>query len=255
MSSYRKVLIEDFVKTGRKSFSRVLRLIKISAIVSTLLIFHLAIAAVNARSCSKPNIYAVENDLNAIIDGLQAKYSRMRGLSANFVQMYQASDGRSITESGTLLLKRPGKARWEYKSPEQKLFISDGRTLYFYVAGERQASKTSVKKSADPQIPFLFLLGRGNLRRDFTRIELLSDGRAAEAGNRVLRLVPKNAPEEFSKLLVEVNPNTFEVRRMVIFERNGAKMDFRLSNVKENYVAPDTQFNFTTPPGVTVQER
>ena len=194
-------------------------------------------------------------DLAAIISGIQKKYSRMKGLAADFTQVYQQSDGRTVRESGRLLLKRYGKARWEYLEPEHKLFVSDGKNIYFYVEGERHASRTLLKQSADPQIPFLFLLGRSDLRSEFTRIELMSDERAVIAGNRVLRLVPSRAPEEFKKLLVEVDPIRFEVRRLVIFERSGARMDFLLNNVRENYIAADGDFTFTPPPGVIVKDQ
>jgi chaperone LolA len=191
-------------------------------------------------------------DLNTLIDGLQRKYSRMQGLEADFVQVYHGSDGRVIRESGHLLLKRPGKARWEYLSPERKIFVSDGRNVFFYVSGEKSATRSSIKESADPQIPFLFLLGRGNLRRDFSRIEITAEP-AVGAGNLVLRLLPKRAPEQFKQLLVEVSPASFEVRRMVIFERSGARMDFLLDNVRENAIAADSQFQFVPPQGVTVK--
>jgi chaperone LolA len=193
-------------------------------------------------------------DLGALIDGIQNKYSRMRGLAAEFVQVYRGNDGRTIRESGHLLLKRPSKARWDYSEPERKLFVSDGKNVFFYVRGEKHATKSTIRESVDPQIPFLFLLGRGNLRRDFARIELVSGERPAEPGNVVLKLVPKRAPEEFKQLLVELSPASFEVRRLVIFERSGARMDFLLSNVQENYAAPDAQFKFTIPTGVTVKQ-
>lgn len=193
-------------------------------------------------------------DLGALIDGIQNKYSRMRGMAAEFVQVYRGNDGRTIRESGHLLLKRPSKARWDYSEPERKLFVSDGKNVFFYVLGERHATKSTIRKSVDPQIPFLFLLGRGNLRRDFTRIELVSGERPVAAGNVVLKLVPRRAPEEFKQLLVELSPSSLEVRRLVVFERNGARMDFILSNVQENYSAPDTRFQFTPPAGVTVKQ-
>jgi len=192
-------------------------------------------------------------DLNLLIEGLQRKYSRMQGLEADFVQVYRGADGRVVRESGHLLLKRPGKARWEYTSPERKVFVSDGRSVFFYVYGEKNATRSSIKETVDPQIPFLFLLGRGNLRRDFSRIEVATGEAVAGAGNQVLRLFPKRAPEEFKQLLVEVSPASFEVRRMVIFERSGARMDFLLSNLRENYVAPENQFQFTVPPGVILK--
>jgi outer membrane lipoprotein carrier protein len=193
-------------------------------------------------------------DLGTLIDGIQNKYSRMKGIAADFVQVYQGSDGRTIRESGRLLLKRPSKARWDYLEPERKLFISDGKNVFFYVMGEKNATKSAIKESVDPQIPFLFLLGRGNLRRDFSRIELVSGERPINAGNVVLKLVPKRAPEEFKELLVEVSLTSYEARRLVITERNGARMNFLLSNLRENYVAPDAEFQFTPPAGVTVKQ-
>ena len=192
-------------------------------------------------------------DLGALIDGLQNKYSRMRGIAADFVQVYRGGDGRTLRETGHLLLKRPSKARWDYVEPDRKLFLSDGKNVFFYVLGEKHATKSAINESVDPQIPFLFLLGRGNLRQDFTRFELLASERPVEAGNVVLKLVPKRAPEEFKQLLVELSPASFEVRRLVIFERSGARMDFLLSNVQENHVAPDAQFQFTPPAGVTIK--
>ncbi len=197
-------------------------------------------------------IQAAQVDLNQIIDRLQAKYSRMNGLAASFVQLYQAPDGRRTRESGSLLLKRPGKARWDYQSPERKVFVSDGRQIYFYVYGERHASRSSVKQSADPQIPFLFLLGRGNLRKDFSRIEVTGEPPSI-AGNVVLKLVPKRAPEEFKELLAEVDVQSFSIRRLVIFEPNGARMDFLLNEVRENHIAADSEFRFTPPAGVTIR--
>lgn len=199
--------------------------------------------------------FFAQDPLAEIIDGLQKKYSKMNGLAADFVQVYQSADGKNIRESGRVLLKRPGKARWQYSSPERKIFVSDGKNIYFHVYGESQATKASIKESADPQIPFLFLLGRGNLRRDFSRIELLNDERAVEAGNKILRLVPSKAPEEFKKLLVEVNPVTFQVKRLVIFERSGARMDFVLNNTQENFIAGENEFRFTPPVGVTIKQQ
>ncbi len=193
-------------------------------------------------------------NLGALIDGLQAKYSRMKGLAADFVQVYHTTDGRTKRESGTLLLKRPGKARWNYLSPERKVFVSDGKNIFFHVSGEKYATRSTVKRSIDPQIPFLFLLGRGNLRKDFSSIEVMTDERPVESGNVVLQLVPKRAPEDFKQILAEVSPQRFTVNRLVIIERTGARMDFYLSNVRENHIADDSEFNFTPPAGVSIRQ-
>ena len=205
------------------------------------------------RTGASSNLVTQSVDLNSLIDGLQRKYSRMPGLEADFVQVYHGPDGRVIREAGHLILKRPSKARWDYYLPERKLFVSDGKDVFFHVYGEKDATRSTIKEAADPQIPFLFLLGRGNLRRDFTRIEVAVGELPIGAGNQVLRLFPRRAPEEFKQLLVEVAPASCEVRRMVIFERSGARMDFLLSDVRENFIAADNQFQFTAPPGVAVK--
>jgi outer membrane lipoprotein carrier protein len=218
-------------------------------VLASLLIVRCAFASAHSTT----PVAAQAPELNALIDGLQRKYSRMQGLAADFVQVYVGADGRVIREAGRLILKRPRKARWEYASPERKLFVSDGKNVFFHVYGEKNATTSSIKENADPQIPFLFLLGRGNLRRDFSRIEIATGEPATGTGNQVLRLFPKRAPEEFKQLLVEVSIDSFEVRRMVIFERSGARMEFLLSNVRENYIAPDNEFQFVPPAGVTVK--
>ena len=192
-------------------------------------------------------------DINSLIDKLQARYSKMAGLSANFTQIYVGADGQILRESGLLFLKKPGKARWEYFDPEKKIFISNGKNTFFYAYGERQATRTAIRESRDPQTPFLFLLGRGNIRKDFSSIQLDQRERPIDSSNVIIRLTPSNVTPEFSHIAVEVNPTTYQVRRMVIYQVNGSRMDFYLTNLRENYIAPDNLFIFVPPPGVSIR--
>src|SRR5215831_4366078 len=107
---------------------------------------------------------AVDVELDQLIRGLQSRYSRLVSLSADFTQIYTAPGERTRRETGQMLLKKPGKMRWNYKTPEPKLFISDGRMMYEYVPAERLATRVKVRESADLRAPFMFLLGRGDLR-------------------------------------------------------------------------------------------
>ncbi|HMG33901.1 MAG TPA: outer membrane lipoprotein chaperone LolA [Blastocatellia bacterium] len=191
-------------------------------------------------------------DLNALIDKLQRKYSRMTSLEADFLQVYQGADGRVLRERGHVILKRPGKARWDYSAPDRKIFVSDGKNIFFFVIGEKHATRSSIKESVDPQIPFLFLLGKGNLRRDFSSIEMLDSERPLAGGDAVLKLVPKRAPEEFKQLYAEVESASGNVRRLIIMQRNGSRMDFVLSGVRENPAVEESQFQFVAPPGVSI---
>lgn len=190
-------------------------------------------------------------ELNQLINGLQSKYNKLSSLAADFVQIYNSPSGQSRRESGRVFLKKPGKMRWDYASPETKLFISDGKWLYEYVPAERYASRTSIKNSGDMRAPFAFLLGRGNLRRDFKRIEFAKES-PARAGNKVLRMVPKRAAD-FRELLVEVEPAGLQIARLTLIESGGARSDFLFSNVRENVVVGNDQFTFKAPAGVELR--
>lgn len=189
-------------------------------------------------------------ELDQLIDGLQAKYNKLASLSADFTQMYN-SGKQTRRESGRVVLKKPGKMRWDYTSPEAKLFISDGKTLYEYVPSEKYASKSSIKDSGDMRAPFAFLLGRGNLRRDFKKIEFAKES-PARAGNKVLRMMPKRAAD-FRELLVEIEPTSLQIARLTLIESGGARSDFLFSNVQENPAVNATQFVFKAPPGVEIK--
>lgn len=191
------------------------------------------------------------SELDLLINNLQAKYNKLSSLAADFTQIYNAPGQKSRRESGHLLLKKPGKMRWDYTSPEAKLFLSDGKWLYEYVAAERYASRSAVKESGDLRAPFAFLLGRGNLRRDFKIIEFAKES-PARAGNKVLRMVPKRAAD-FKELIIEIDPNNLQLARLTLVESGGARSDFLFSNLRENAPVADAQFIFKAPAGVEVR--
>jgi outer membrane lipoprotein carrier protein len=192
-------------------------------------------------------------ELDQLINALQAKYNKLSSLAADFTQVYHAPGERARRESGSLLLKKPGKMRWNYTAPESKQFISDGKWLYEYVAAEKLATRSAVKEANDLRAPFAFLLGRGSLRRDFKQIEFANEA-PVKAGHRVLRLTPKRA-QSFRELLVEIEPHSLLLARLVLIDRNNARSDFLFSNVRENAPAGDAEFTFKAPAGVKVVEQ
>jgi outer membrane lipoprotein carrier protein len=117
---------------------------------------------------------ASEKSLNTLIEGVDRTFARMRDLSADFVQIFEDPLNRKQQESGHLYLRRPRMMRWEYKNPEDKLFISDSKNVYLYVPADRQVNKEAVRATFDDRMPLMFLLGRSDLRKEFTRFELLN---------------------------------------------------------------------------------
>jgi outer membrane lipoprotein carrier protein len=195
---------------------------------------------------------ASENNFSANIDALQKKYSQMKDLKMDFVQNYQSPRHRPRTETGILYLRRPGMMRWEYQSPSQKLLVSDGKTIYFYLPDENQVQKTPVKESRDQRIPFLFLLGKGNLRKDFSKIEFARNDKPFFEGNQVLYAYPKKDIDEFSRILMEFDPHSLQLERITIFEVNGSTSEFVFRNIKENLGLNAQMFSFKVPKNVEV---
>src|SRR3954466_4046375 len=88
---------------------------------------------------------AVTASATDLVQSLQHKYDTVRDFSADFVHTYQGGVlHKQITERGHVLVKKPGKMRWEYTSPEKKLFISDGVRVYSYVPEDRQVTVGAV---------------------------------------------------------------------------------------------------------------
>jgi outer membrane lipoprotein carrier protein len=196
----------------------------------------------------------IDKDLDAALDGLQKKYSRVRDLKMEFIQSYKSPRRPAKTETGMLVLKRPGMMRWEYKSPIEKLFVSNGKTVFFYLPQEKQVQKTKVKESRDQRIPFLFLLGKGNLKRDFSKVEWASDEKPFFQGNRVIIAYPKKGIDEFARILMEFSPQTFQLQRVTVFDLDGTMSEFVFTNIQQDLGTASGIFDFKAPPGTEVIE-
>jgi len=191
-------------------------------------------------------------DVHAIAQAVDERYNHLRSLQAEFTEIYRGA-GMERTESGTLWLKKPGKMRWEYRSPRDKLFLSDGRNAWFYVPGERQVRRTAVRKLDDLQSPLAFLLGKTKLEKELQGLSLAPDVTPLAAGDVVLRGVPKSLADRVSQVLLEITPDHW-IGRILIEEVDGSVTEYRFSSPRENVDVPDQRFQFVVPDGVEVIE-
>jgi outer membrane lipoprotein carrier protein len=176
-------------------------------------------------------------------------YNRLQSLKSTFTEIYQAP-GISRSESGVLWLKKPGRMRWEYRDPKEKLFLVDSQNAYFYVPGERQARKTSLKKIDDLRSPLRYLLGKAKLEKDLEGLSLAPDVAPIQPGNLVLRGVPKAMKDRISEVLLEISP-AHQITRIVIQGTDSTVTEFRFAEMEENVPIQDSFFRFTPPQGVT----
>jgi outer membrane lipoprotein carrier protein len=182
---------------------------------------------------------------------VQKAYDTVRDFSADFEQTYVGGAlGQQATERGTLLVKKPGKMRWTYTSPEKKVFVSDGVKLYSYVPADRQVTVSTVPAGNDAGTPALFLAGKGNLTRDF--VATFTEVPGAPADSWALKLVPTRREPDYEWLLLVVDRRTFQLRMLVTTDAQGGRSTFTFSRLKENLNVLDKEFVFKIPPGVEV---
>jgi outer membrane lipoprotein carrier protein len=223
----------------------------IAGVVAAVLVLNgPSLAAQNAARAGQsqpesPNVRA----LAAAVDG---HYNHLRTLEAEFTELYRGS-GMERTESGTLWLKKPGKMRWEYRSPKEKVFVSDGKTAWFYVPGDRQVRKEAAKKLEDVRSPLGFLLGKTKLEKELRGLSLAPDVTPLDAGNVVMRGVPIGMEERVSEVVIEVADGD-RIARIVIEDVDGAATEYRFSEQKEDVAVGDGKFVFVPPAGVEVVE-
>jgi len=191
-------------------------------------------------------------DVKELAGAVDAHYNHLRSLEAQFTEVYQGA-GAERTETGTLWLKKPGKMRWEYRSPREKLFVSDGRLAWFYVPEDRQARKTAAKKLEDVRSPLAFLLGKTKLEKELRGLSVAVDVTPLEAGNVVLRGVPLAMEDRVSEILLEVTPD-HQIARILIQEVDGAATEYRFTNQKEDVAVADGRFEFRPPAGTETVE-
>ena len=200
---------------------------------------------------------AVAEDVHAIAQAVDEHYNHLHSLQAEFTEVYRGS-GMERTESGTLWLakpgmKKPGKMRWEYRSPREKLFVSDGRDAWFYVPGDRQVRKTSARKLDDIRSPLAFLLGKSKLEKELRGLSLAPDVAPLATGDMVLRGVPEAMADRVSEILLEVTQE-HQIVRIVIDEVDGSTTEYQFSDQKENVAIPDGRFEFRPPAGTETIE-
>lgn len=193
-----------------------------------------------------------DTEVRVIARAVDEHYNHLRSMEAQFTEIYRGT-GVERAESGMLWLKKPRKMRWEYRSPREKLFISDGRDAWFYLPEDKQVRKTQVRKLDDLRSPLAFLLGKTKLEKELQGISLAPDHSALWPGDLVLRGVPKGLEDRISQILLEISPD-YRIVRIQIDEVDGAQTEYRFSQEKENVEVADQRFHFALPPGVELVE-
>ena len=192
---------------------------------------------------------AAAQSLDDVIRDVEASYSRLNDLKADFSQSaFNKSLNQTIQADGTLYLKKGGKLRWEYRAPTQQEIVSDGKTLWVYTPSLNQVN-TSPAPEALSGPAGSFLTGLGKLREHFD-VRFLNPAQPRDgAGLWVLDLRPKQPLPTLSRLVLSVDPKDFKARKAVVYDRFENTVTMTFTKVAANTGLPDTLFAFVPPKG------
>jgi len=187
----------------------------------------------------------------ALATSIQRHYDQVRDFQADFTHTYVGGILRKKTvERGRMAVRKPGRMRWTYTQPEEKLFVSDGNRIYSYVPADKQVYVAAVPPDDQATTPALFLAGKGNILRDFAVAPV--DVADAPAGSVGLKLTPKRPEREYDWLNLVVDKSSLALRMLVTSDSQGGLSTFAFTNLRENTGIADKEFVFVMPRGVDV---
>jgi outer membrane lipoprotein carrier protein len=190
---------------------------------------------------------------DAAVAALQRRYESAKDLRADIVQTTRsvalgAGSSEQMTSKGTVVFAKPGKMRWSYEEPEPSLVVSDGKTLWIYDMVFREAQKLRATDGYLSGAAVQFLLGEGEIERDFEISEL-----RCEAAGSELMFQPRK-PSSYEKLHVLVNPQTGDLLKTTVFFVLGNVTEVAFSNMELNVDPAASLFRLDPPADVRVIE-
>jgi len=207
------------------------------------------VRAVRLLLCSLVvSLCAATPDLGSLLQAVETRYNRAQTLQVVFHEAYTGPGRPRRTEGGTLLLRKPGRMRWDYTSPLGKLFLADGKFLWLYTPNNRQVEKMSIKQSDDMRAPLAFLLGKLHFAKEFRNIRSQPEGSAT-------RIVaePKTDSLPYTKVEFVVGPDA-EIRRVQVTGFDNSILEFDFEQEKLNPPLEARLFQFHMPPGAELVE-
>ena len=193
-----------------------------------------------AGAADSPGAAAPATEARDLARAVQAFYERTRDLEAAFVQTYSyAAGGRRQVSRGTLRVKKPGRMRWDYQSPEPKTVAVVGSRL---VQWEPEANQVYVDDRFDAtamSAAVTFLLGQGKLESEF---------HIAAGGPRQLVLRPRKADPRVESVTLTVGPQG-QVTATRVEDGQGNVNQVALEEIRRNVGLKDSDFEVQVPKG------
>jgi outer membrane lipoprotein carrier protein len=191
-------------------------------------------------------------DLDSVMEGFQRRYADVESVTGNFQQQYRApAQGIDQIESGVFWFKKPALMRWECRQPEEKIFVVDGHNSFHYIPLDFQVYVQSFTAADLRNTPLELLLGAVDIRERYAfswEVNILPKYEPT----CMIRLTSHQPEPGYAFLVLELDPETWDLRRLVIQETTGNTSEFVFTNVETNVKIENSKFRFKPPKGVDV---
>ncbi len=192
------------------------------------------------------SLSAAELDVKGVLKGVENRYNNVRTLQVRFTETYTGQGRPRQQEAGQLLLRKPGRMRWDYSLPSGKLFLSDGKNVYLYTPEAKRVERMPLKETDDMRAPLAFLLGKLDFGKEFRDIRM-----KAEAENYLINATAKSDKLPYDRIEMLITPG-FEIRRLIVNGLDKSVLTYRFDQEKFNPQVDDRQFKFQMPLGATL---
>lgn len=191
-----------------------------------------------------------EPNPDTVVEHLQKSYDSAADFVADFRQETEVKTlNRNLKAKGKVFFKRPGKMLWRYDEPKGQWLLADGKSLYFYQPEQSQIIKSPLKNVFRSDIPLSFLLGLGDLKRDFN-----PSFKGVQGGNYVLQLGQKGDSPGIGQIELGIDRQAFEILWTRIRDAVGNVTTIRFANLKKGIGLNDSLFRLQVPDGVDLVE-
>ncbi|TLY23521.1 MAG: outer membrane lipoprotein carrier protein LolA [Nitrospirae bacterium] len=187
-----------------------------------------------------------------LVRKVEARYQKTTDLTAEFSQSTDIRGfAKPLQSSGRVYLKRPGKLRWDYLAPTLEQIFVDNDKVQFYIPEHKQVMVGQLSKLADSQAPLHLLQGIGRLDSHYL-VATAPDGAKGNGGLPLLSLTLRDGGPDHPRIVVEVDPGSFFLRRVELHDVNGNVSTFTFGAFRPNTGLQDRLFAFTVPQDVEV---
>ncbi len=192
--------------------------------------------------------------LKDLVQKLQQKYEGINSMVADFEQVSQVANVQgSFSGKGRVFFQKPGKMRWEYKSPDKQYVVCDGEKMWFYHPKDGRVMVDKFNRAFSGKTPVNFLMGIGKLQEDFT-LQLLTVKEEKEGNFFELEMVPKENLADVKKIVLQADRKDFLVRDIRIYDFFLNLNEIKFTKVKINPSLAAKVFAFIPPKGAKVIE-